>query len=196
MDYPINLKLRGRRVFIIGGGRVAQRRVEALLEAEARITVISPALTDGLAAAAAAGTFSHVAAKYTAGAIAALTAEYGEAPRLVIVATPDETANKMAADEAHSKNILVNMAAPPMEESDFIVPARIQRGSCWSPSPPAVLAPLFPGSSDCSWKRPGLRNSPIFSGGYPPSAAGYGRKSSRRNGSSSGGASSRRNWRP
>lgn len=80
MDYPINLKLRGRRVFIIGGGRVAQRRVEALLEAEARITVISPALTDGLAAAAAAGTFSHVAAKYTAGAIAALTAEYGKRP--------------------------------------------------------------------------------------------------------------------
>lgn len=143
MDYPINLKLRGRRVFIIGGGRVAQRRVEALLEAEARITVISPALTGRLAEAAAAGKFSHIPAKYTAGAIGALTAEYGETPRLVIVATPDETANKLAADEAHGKNILVNMAAPPMEESDFIVPARIRRGELLVTIATGGLSPAF-----------------------------------------------------
>lgn len=143
MDYPINLKLRGRRVFIIGGGRVAQRRVEDLLKAEARVTVISPALTGRLAAAAAAGKFSHVPAKYTAGAIGALTAEYGETPRLVIVATPDETANKLAADEAHGKNILVNMAAPPMEESDFIVPARIQRGELLVTIATGGLSPAF-----------------------------------------------------
>ncbi len=143
MDYPINLKLRGRRVFIIGGGRVAQRRVEALLEAAARVTVISPAITGRLAEAVAAGTFSHVAAKYTVGAIGALTAEYGETPRLVIVATPDETANKLAADEAHSKNILVNMAAPPMEESDFIVPARIQRGELLVTIATGGLSPAF-----------------------------------------------------
>lgn len=143
MDYPINLKLRGRRVFIIGGGRVAQRRVEDLLKAEARVTVISPALTGRLAQEAAVGKLSHVPAKYTAGAIEALGAEYGETPRLVIVATPDETANKLAADEAHGKNILVNMAAPPMEESDFIVPARIQRGELLVTIATGGLSPAF-----------------------------------------------------
>ena len=143
MDYPINLKLRGRRVFIIGGGRVAQRRVETLLQAEAKVTVIAPALTDRLAEAAAAGKFAHIPAKYTAGAIAALAAEYGEMPRLVIAATPDEAANRLAAEEARSKNILVNMAAPPMEESDFIVPARIRRGDLLVTIATGGLSPAF-----------------------------------------------------
>ncbi len=143
MHYPINLKLSGRRVFIIGGGRVAQRRVDTLLKAEAKITVIAPALTDNLAAYAAAGKFIHISAVYKSGDISSLAEEYGEYPRLVIIATPDETANKQAADEAHSKNILVNMAAPPMDESDFIVPSHIERGQLLITIATGGLSPAF-----------------------------------------------------
>lgn len=143
MNYPVNLKLEGRHVLIIGGGRVAQRRVDTLLKAGAKITVIAPDLTDQLAQKAAEGKFRHVPAKYTAGAIDTLAEEYGELPRLVIVVTPDETANKLAADEAHSKNILVNMAAPPMEESDFIVPSHIERGDLLITIATGGLSPAF-----------------------------------------------------
>lgn len=143
MHYPINLKLSGRHVFIIGGGRVAQRRVDTLLKAEANITVIAPALTDNLAEYAAAGKFSHISAVYRSGDISALAEKYGEYPRLVIIATPDKVTNKQAADEAHSKNILVNMAAPPMDESDFIVPSHIERGQLLITIATGGLSPAF-----------------------------------------------------
>lgn len=143
MHYPINLKLCGRHVFIIGGGRVAQRRVDTLLKAEAKITVIAPVLTERLARDAAEGKIVHLPTVYSPGAIAALAGEYGELPRLVIIATPDETANRQAADEAHSKNILVNMAAPPMEESDFIVPSHIERGQLLITIATGGLSPAF-----------------------------------------------------
>ena len=45
MSYPILLDLRGRLVIVVGGGRVAARKVTDLLEAGAQIILISPTLT-------------------------------------------------------------------------------------------------------------------------------------------------------
>jgi len=46
--YPLALLLRGRRVLVVGGGAVATRRVPALLDAGARVEVVSPHLTPAL----------------------------------------------------------------------------------------------------------------------------------------------------
>ncbi|WP_344302658.1 uroporphyrinogen-III C-methyltransferase [Nocardioides bigeumensis] len=46
--YPIGLRLRGRRVVVVGGGHVAQRRVPGLLAAGADVVVVSPAVTPAL----------------------------------------------------------------------------------------------------------------------------------------------------
>src|SRR5208283_938979 len=51
--YPIFLDLRGRRCTVVGGGRVAERKVQALLRAGASVHVISPAVTPRLALLAA-----------------------------------------------------------------------------------------------------------------------------------------------
>jgi len=51
--YPIFLDLRGRRCTVVGGGRVAERKVQALLRARANVHVISPSLTPRLALLAA-----------------------------------------------------------------------------------------------------------------------------------------------
>ncbi|MBG6140719.1 uroporphyrinogen-III C-methyltransferase [Longispora fulva] len=48
--YPLGLILTGRNVLVVGGGHVAQRRVPALLEAGAVVTVVSPSLTPALEA--------------------------------------------------------------------------------------------------------------------------------------------------
>ena len=40
--YPVNLLVRGRRVVVVGGGRIAARKIEPLLEAGARVEVVSP----------------------------------------------------------------------------------------------------------------------------------------------------------
>ncbi|ETK31330.1 uroporphyrinogen-III C-methyltransferase [Microbispora sp. ATCC PTA-5024] len=46
--YLLGLRLNGRRVLVVGGGRVAQRRVPALLDAGASVTLISPGVTPAL----------------------------------------------------------------------------------------------------------------------------------------------------
>ena len=42
--YPLGLDLTGRKVVVVGGGRVALRRTRALVEAGALVTVIAPRL--------------------------------------------------------------------------------------------------------------------------------------------------------
>ncbi|WP_432478446.1 uroporphyrinogen-III C-methyltransferase [Nocardioides sp. GXQ0305] len=46
--YPVGLRLAGRRVVVVGGGSVAQRRVPVLIEAGARVVVVSPQVTPAL----------------------------------------------------------------------------------------------------------------------------------------------------
>lgn len=46
--YPSGLRLDGRRVVVVGGGHVAQRRIPALLAAGARVTLVSPDVTPAL----------------------------------------------------------------------------------------------------------------------------------------------------
>ncbi|HWG98540.1 MAG TPA: uroporphyrinogen-III C-methyltransferase [Pilimelia sp.] len=53
--YPLGLRLDGRRVLVVGGGAVATRRVPALLDAGARVVLVSPELTPVLHGLAAAG---------------------------------------------------------------------------------------------------------------------------------------------
>ena len=47
--YPVFLNLQGKRVVVVGGGKVAERKVLALLRAGASITVISPEITKRIA---------------------------------------------------------------------------------------------------------------------------------------------------
>lgn len=53
--YPMVLRLDGRRVLMVGGGAVATRRVPALLEARALVTMVSPEITPALLALVEAG---------------------------------------------------------------------------------------------------------------------------------------------
>ncbi|MCW2879179.1 MAG: uroporphyrinogen-III C-methyltransferase [Sphaerisporangium sp.] len=46
--YLLGLRLNGRRVLVVGGGRVAQRRVPTLLDAGASVTLVSPSVTPAL----------------------------------------------------------------------------------------------------------------------------------------------------
>lgn len=49
--FAVFLRLEGRRVLLVGGGRVAAGKVRALLDAGARVTVVAPAVLDEIAAA-------------------------------------------------------------------------------------------------------------------------------------------------
>jgi uroporphyrin-III C-methyltransferase/precorrin-2 dehydrogenase/sirohydrochlorin ferrochelatase len=63
--YPLGLRLAGRRVLVVGGGTVAQRRVPALLAAGADVHLVAPVVTAALEALVTAGRLAHSPRPYT-----------------------------------------------------------------------------------------------------------------------------------
>src|SRR5207248_2917084 len=88
---PIVLELEGRPCLVVGGGPVAERKVEALLGVDARVTVVSPTLTRRLQAWVEARSVRHLAGEYRAGDVS------GHA--LVFVATDDPALARTIREE-------------------------------------------------------------------------------------------------
>ena len=118
--YPIALELEGRPCLVVGGGAVAERKVEALLEAGARVTVVSPTVTPHLASWAHEGKIHRVARAWERGDLA------GHA--LVFVATDDGAVNAEVASEGRRGGVWVNAADDP-DHCDFILPSVLRRGA-------------------------------------------------------------------
>jgi len=117
--FPAFLDLAGRRVLLVGGGVVARRKAEALLESGADVLVGASDLVPGLARMAAEGRLTHRAG--------AFVPEWLDGAWLVIAATDDAVVNATVAREAEARRIWVNVVddAP---RCTFQVPARIERG--------------------------------------------------------------------
>jgi precorrin-2 dehydrogenase / sirohydrochlorin ferrochelatase len=118
MLYPINVQIRDRNVVVIGGGKVAQRKVLGLLDAGAKVKVVSPELTSELLRLSETGEISWRPEPYAK--------EYLEGALLIIAATNDRETN-LAVKRDAAPNQLVNLADDP-EESDFQVPSVMKRG--------------------------------------------------------------------
>jgi precorrin-2 dehydrogenase/sirohydrochlorin ferrochelatase len=126
--YPIFLNVRGRQALVVGGGKVAERKVRKLLRAGARVRVISPGLTPGLARLAEEEEIRVTHRSYRKSDIA--VGAHGpprRAPILVYAATNDPAAQRAVRADAALAGALVNRADS-AEDSDFIVPASITRG--------------------------------------------------------------------
>lgn len=117
--YPIFIELAGRQCLVIGGGPVAERKVQGLLAAGAEVTVISPALTATLQWLAADRRIGHKPRDYQAGDLAGFA--------LAFVATDDGAVNGAVAREARERGVWVNAADDPAY-CDFILPAVVRRG--------------------------------------------------------------------
>ena len=117
--YPVNLNLSERPCAVIGGGLVAERKVTALLQAKALVTVFSPRLTKRLTQLAERQFISAYLRTYNPGDLVGYF--------LVICATNDSSVNRQAALEAKAAHLLVNIVDAP-ELCDFTVPAQVVRG--------------------------------------------------------------------
>ena len=119
MDHlPVFLRLRAAPVVVVGGGRVAQRKIELLLRCGAEVTVIAPALREELAARAAAGEIRHLAE--------AFQPRHLEGARLAIAATDRKVVNTAVSEAARARALPVNVVDDPAL-STFIFPAIIDR---------------------------------------------------------------------
>ena len=65
--YPVMLDIAGRRCLVVGGGPVAERKMDGLLTADARVTVVSPSLTPALLTLAAEARLHWRPREYVAG---------------------------------------------------------------------------------------------------------------------------------
>ena len=95
--YPVGLRLSGRRVVVLGGGQVAQRRLPALVSAGADIVLVSPSVTPSVEAMITAGELRWERRRYTPGDLA--DAWYA------LIATTDPAANAAASAEAEERRV-------------------------------------------------------------------------------------------
>lgn len=119
MAYPVILDLRNRPAAVIGGGSVARRKAEVLIQDGARLTIIAPDVTDRLA-----------------GLIADHGLEWrqrGFEPSdldgcfLAVAATDDDAVNRAVFRAAEERRIFCNVVDQP-HLCSFIVPAVVRRG--------------------------------------------------------------------
>jgi siroheme synthase-like protein len=115
------LQVRDRRCVVVGGGKVATRKVADLLDAGARITVVSPHLSAALTVFAYDGLIEFQQRPYTKEVLATLK------PFLVVAATDSHEVNRQIADDAHTIGALVN-CADSAHDSDVISMAALHRG--------------------------------------------------------------------
>ncbi len=117
--YPIFLNVSGKKCVVVGGGQVALRKVEALLDHAANVVLISPDLCSELDKLAKNGGIDVLRRRYQPGDLRGAS--------VVVAATDDRHINLEVAKEAKKTGVLVNVVDDP-NNSDFIVPSCICRG--------------------------------------------------------------------
>jgi precorrin-2 dehydrogenase/sirohydrochlorin ferrochelatase len=118
--YPLFLDLTARRVVVVGGGPVAERKIRQLLACRARVLAISPTLTPRLRAWVRAGRVRWQPRRYRRG-------DLGQA-WFVVAASNEPEANGRVAHDAERRGILVNVVDDPARSS-AIAPAWFRRGA-------------------------------------------------------------------
>jgi uroporphyrin-III C-methyltransferase/precorrin-2 dehydrogenase/sirohydrochlorin ferrochelatase len=118
--FPLFADLHGRRVLVVGGGAVAERKVRLLLEAGAAVVVVAPRITQWLRERAedAAGSLTYLAGHFQPA--------HFDGAVLVVTATDDHAVNSLVAATGRERNVLVNVVDV-AELSTFIVPAIVDR---------------------------------------------------------------------
>lgn len=106
--YPITLQLNGKRILIVGGGKVAARKVPALLAAGAKLTILSPNLDKSLQTLP----LNWIQADYSRSLLENLR------PALLFAATNQPEVNQAIRKDAQELGIWLNLADD-AESSDF-----------------------------------------------------------------------------
>lgn len=117
--YQIALKLENRLCLVIGAGRVAERKIDGLLKAGAKVRVVACEANAAVAALAACGQIELDLRAYEPGDL--------DGVFLVIVATSDAAVNSRVSVECQQRGLLVNVVDQPAL-CNFYVPAVVQRG--------------------------------------------------------------------
>jgi precorrin-2 dehydrogenase/sirohydrochlorin ferrochelatase len=117
--YPISLILESRVCLVVGGGKVAERKVTSLRMHGAVVRLVSPDATDALQAMAENGEIEWRREVYRTGPL--------DSVFLVMACTDNRTVNAQITADALERNLLVLCADDPAA-GNFVSPAQITRG--------------------------------------------------------------------
>jgi len=117
--FPIFLKLTNRPCTVIGAGHLAESKIESLLTAAARVTVIAPQANERITELAASGEIQLHLREYVTGDLANQF--------LVVAATNVPAVNRAVFAEAESSGVLINAVDDP-PFCDFYFPSVVRRG--------------------------------------------------------------------
>jgi precorrin-2 dehydrogenase/sirohydrochlorin ferrochelatase len=146
--YPVYLNLTGKRCVVFGGGAVAEGKIPHLLEAGARVTIVSPKVTPAIQEAARRGELEWQSREYQPSDL--------EGAFLSIAATSMRQVNQQISEKAARLGVLVNVVDDP-SHCAFIAPSVVKRG-------PVTLAISTGGTSPALARklRELLANDPVL----------------------------------
>ncbi len=117
--YPVVLKLTGKKCVVIGGGKVAERKVYALLDCGAEVKLISPSVTNSLLDMARLSKVKWEKRGYRSGDLSN--------SRIAFIAVGDEEVTFQCRKEADEAGTFLNVADKP-EWCDFMLPSLHRQG--------------------------------------------------------------------
>jgi glutamyl-tRNA reductase len=118
---PVNLLLTNRPCLVVGAGRIAARKIGYLLEAGAKVTAVSPAVSDEAAGWINAGKVAHWNRPFEAGDAAGFS--------VVFAATNDRHVNRLVLEDCRKHNVLCSCVDGHWAQSDFTTPAISRHGN-------------------------------------------------------------------
>jgi len=117
--YPIAVKLKDKIIIVVGGGKVAERKVDSLLEAGGKVRLISPDATPGLNQLSEAGRIEWLRKRFGSHDM--------DSADLIVASTSDSAVNKRIRAWAKKHKVLINVVDQ-ASLSDFISPAVLRAG--------------------------------------------------------------------
>jgi precorrin-2 dehydrogenase/sirohydrochlorin ferrochelatase len=120
--YPMGVNLKGRICLVVGGGKVAERKIKTLLRHGAVVRLVSPEATDALQALAVDGKIEWLREAYSSNGTEALDGVF-----LVMACTDNRAVNAEVTRNAQAQSLLVLCADDP-DAGNFVSAAQITRG--------------------------------------------------------------------
>src|SRR5271167_743405 len=142
--FPISLKLRGRLCVVVGGGVIAESKIQSLLAAEAHVVVVAPEVTEAVAKWARAGQIEWQARVFAA--------EDLRGAFLVVAGTSAAQVNHEVFRQCEAEGILCNVVDDP-EYCHFYYPAVVRRGPLQIAFSTEGKGPALRSACAANWKR-------------------------------------------
>ena len=118
--FPVNTMIEGKRVLVVGGGRVGERKIDLLQDAGAHVVLVCPDCVPELIQLADAGRIEYLARRFEDADV--------NGSALVFACTDDKRVNRHILEVAQQAKVPCCCADGNWSEGDFVTPAIVRAG--------------------------------------------------------------------